>query len=153
MKVAISGSTGYLGFKLVNAFLRQGVDVLAITRNINDKLIRLSQEFKTLHICESVKENLSFVLQNFSPNVIYSTTCCYETDSIRKTIDANYNFLQAFTKFIRFCIFPFLTPISYSIYFNRHLACYLNLYSPLNGSFQIGEFIQNKVYSIYRLLG
>ena len=39
-------------------------------------------------------DDLFLKIQNFNPQVFYSTTCCYETDSkfLERTVDSNYTF-------------------------------------------------------------
>jgi CDP-paratose synthetase len=47
-----------------------------------------------ISICEIYDGFLEKKIRRFSPDVVYCTTCCYETDSeyLLKTIDANYVF-------------------------------------------------------------
>ncbi len=95
MRVAISGATGYLGRKLIECFCSEGHSVLAITRTQNSQITALGKRFGALlTICELETEELLFTLGNFSPDVVFSTTCCYETDAkfLNKTVSSNYLF-------------------------------------------------------------
>ena len=95
MKIAVSGATGYIGFHLIHKLLSDGNTVLAITRKLNEKLIALADKYShTLFLCELISDNAFVAIERFYPDVIYSTTCCYETDMqfLEKTVDANYVF-------------------------------------------------------------
>lgn len=95
MKIAVSGASGYIGHKLVLKFLEASCPVLAVTRCETESLRELKKRyFNLLFICELKRDDLSKMLQIFNPDVVYSTTCCYETDIdfLDKTIDSNYAF-------------------------------------------------------------
>jgi len=95
MKIAVSGATGYIGFHLIRKLLSDGDTVLAITRKLNEKLIALAYLYTdTLFFCELISDDAFIIIEQFCPEVIYSTTCCYETDMdfLEKTVDANYVF-------------------------------------------------------------
>lgn len=95
MRIVVSGATGYIASLLIARLLQKGEDVLAVTRKANDKLYCLEKDYKNkFQICEIITDDLYSCIYRFKPDVIYSTTCCYETDSkyLEKTIDANYTF-------------------------------------------------------------
>jgi len=95
MKIAVSGATGYIGFHLIHKLLSEGNMVLAITRKINRRLASLADRYiDTLFFCELISDDAFTAIEQFCPEVIYSTTCCYETDMdfLEKTVDANYVF-------------------------------------------------------------
>lgn len=95
MKIAVSGATGYIGFHLIDKLLSVGNTVLAITRNVNEKLVALADRYThTLLFCELISDDVFVAIEQFCPDVIYSTTCCYETDMqfLEKTVEANYVF-------------------------------------------------------------
>lgn len=101
MRIVVSGATGYIGFRLISSLLKLGHDVLGIARKKNDKLIELNEKFKSeFQICELISDELLYTVQNFNPQLFYSTTCCYETDSkyLEKTVDSNYTFPASLLK-------------------------------------------------------
>ena len=95
MRVAVSGATGYLGLNLIRALLAQGETVLGVARKKNDSLECLLSEYKDRFcVCELASSDLLYEMQSFCPQVVYSTTCCYESDAgfLEKTVDSNYVF-------------------------------------------------------------
>ena len=81
MRVAVSGATGYLGSHLIIALLEKGNSVLAITRKMNDALGMLLLKYPlSFSVCELISDDLLYDIEKFSPQAVYSTTCCYETD-------------------------------------------------------------------------
>lgn len=102
MKIAVSGATGYIGGLLIDRLLKDGNYVLGITRKINDKINSLILKYpQNFSVCELISEDMSLALQNFMPEVVYSTTCCYETDIkfLEKTVESNYIFPSKLLKY------------------------------------------------------
>lgn len=81
-----------MGRRLLEA-LAQRHHVLAIARNPLDPVAMLGAK-STVATCNIRKESLVDALHAFVPDVVISTTCCYETDPqyLDKTVDANYVF-------------------------------------------------------------
>ena len=94
MNVVISGASGYLGGRLVESFLSHGDRVLAVARNTKGRLSSLAKENGGLDVCELDVDDLLFSMSRFAPDVVLSTTCCYETDPkfLMKTVSSNYIF-------------------------------------------------------------
>ncbi|MBP5157470.1 MAG: NAD(P)-dependent oxidoreductase [Treponema sp.] len=94
MNVVVSGASGYLGCKLVESFLSRGNRVLAVARNTRGRLRTLAKDCPALELCELDVDDLLFSMSRFSPDVVLSTTCCYETDPkfLTKTVSSNYIF-------------------------------------------------------------
>ena len=100
MNVVVSGASGYLGSKLLESFLSCGNRVLAVARNTRGRLRGLAKEYPALEFCELDVDDLLFSMSRFSPDVVLSTTCCYETDPkfLSKTVSSNYIFPTALLK-------------------------------------------------------
>ncbi len=95
MKIAITGASGYIGFKLLSRFLEDGNKLLAITRSSNKKILSLAKKYSgSLEICELDVDDLFFCIHKFAPDTILSTSCCYESDPkfLNKTVTSNYIF-------------------------------------------------------------
>ncbi len=95
MKIAITGASGYIGFKLLSRFLEDGNKLLAITRSSNPKILSLTKKYSAnLEICELDVDDLFFCIHKFTPDAIISTSCCYESDPkfLTKTVTSNYIF-------------------------------------------------------------
>lgn len=94
MNIVVSGASGYLGCKLVESFLSHDNRVLAVARNTGGRLRTLAEKYPSLDICELDVDDLLFSMSSFSPDVVVSTTCCYETDPkfLTKTVSSNYIF-------------------------------------------------------------
>ena len=93
-KIVVSGAAGYLGGRLVEAFLKNGCSFLGIVHKQNENLRNLSLKYENLEICELEIDDLLYSMSKFYPTVVISTTCSYETDAkyLIKTIDSNYIF-------------------------------------------------------------
>lgn len=139
MNVVVSGASGYLGFKLIESFLAEGNRVLAVARNVSGRLDALSQSSGgCLELCELDVDDLLFSMAQFQPDVVVSTTCCYETDPkfLTKTVSSNYIFPTTLLKStllldrrIRF------------VFVGTSLPANLNLYSLTKKQFsELGEF-------------
>lgn len=93
MNVLISGASGYLAKKIVEKFLTTDNQILVILRSQNSFYLHTLDENKpqVLFLTDPLFEQK---ISDFNPDVVYSTTCCYETESnfLDKTIDANYVF-------------------------------------------------------------
>ena len=124
MKIAVSGATGYIGLHLIHKLLENDNQILAITRKNTEKLSSICKKYA---------------------DCIYSTTCCYETDSkfLERTVDSNYTFPSSLLKaaihsgslsgkHVRF------------INIGTSLPASLNLYSLTKKQFsELGEFFAN----------
>ncbi|MCR5621668.1 MAG: NAD(P)-dependent oxidoreductase [Treponema sp.] len=101
MNIVISGASGYLGHRLAGHLCSVGHHVLALTRTKNGRLDALAKKYGTLEICELETDELFFTLSRFNPDVFFSTTCCYETDTrfLSKTVDSNYIFPAQLLKY------------------------------------------------------
>ena len=101
MKIAVSGATGYIGLHLINKLLENDNQILAITRKNTEKLSSFCKKYEgKISVCEIVSDDLFLAVEDFKPDCIYSTTCCYETDSkfLERTVDSNYTFPSALLK-------------------------------------------------------
>ena len=139
MNIVVSGASGYLGFKLIQSFLAQGNRVLAVARNVSGRLETLAKSSgENLELCELDVDDLLFSMAQFQPDVVVSTTCCYETDPkfLTKTVSSNYIFPTTLLKStllldrrIRF------------VFVGTSLPASLNLYSLTKKQFsELGEF-------------
>jgi len=98
LNILIAGATGFLGMKLTERLC----DFISPTDTINLFLlvrnkIKLTEEIlynKNITICDINSNTLQEKIIDFAPDIIFSTSCCYETEieSLLKTIDANYVF-------------------------------------------------------------
>ncbi|MBO7484653.1 MAG: NAD(P)-dependent oxidoreductase [Spirochaetaceae bacterium] len=146
MKIAVSGATGYIGLHLINKLLNNDNQILAITRKNTEKLSSICKKYAgKISVCELVYDDLFLAVESFKPDCIYSTTCCYETDSnfLERTVDSNYSFPSALLKAaihsgslsgkrVRF------------INIGTSLPASLNLYSLTKKQFsELGEFFAN----------
>jgi CDP-paratose synthetase len=149
MKILIAGATGYLGSRLAEMFLYSPRspflhnELLLLVRNKNN----LSKNFQyrnNILICEIYGESLEKRIEEFSPDVVYCTTCCYETDSeyLLKTIDANYVFPS---QILRIIAGLKTKPVRF-ISVGTSLPPSLNLYSLTKKQFaELGKFFHKKV--------
>jgi CDP-paratose synthetase len=116
--------------------------ILLLVRDKN----RLSENFhcgENISICEIYGESLEKSIKEFSPDVVYCTTCCYETDSeyLLKTIDANYVFPSQILKTIAGLN---IKPVRF-ISVGTSLPPSLNLYSLTKKQFaELGNFFHKK---------
>jgi nucleoside-diphosphate-sugar epimerase len=139
-RIAVTGANGYIGAKLVMALLPQN-DILAITRHKYDIKIRKMGAGRIVY-CNLEKDALEDSLSDFRPEIIISTTCCYETDPLNlyKTIDANYIFPSEVLR----CTYRIAEKDKTSIRFislGSSLPAYLNLYSLTKSQFvEVGNF-------------
>ncbi len=95
MKCAVSGATGYIGFRLAKRLLEDGRTVLGIVRKPDDRIKGLMEKYpERFFVCELSADDLFLSMRNFDPDVVFSTTCCYETDVkfLEKTVESNYIF-------------------------------------------------------------
>ena len=101
MNIAVSGATGYLGYRIIKALAEKNNKILAITRKTTKELIFLAKKYAgKIFVCELVSDDLFLAVENFKPDCIVSTTCCYETDSkfLERTVDSNYTFPSSLLK-------------------------------------------------------
>ena len=100
MNIIITGATGYLGAKLVERLLIPTYtkqicenNLLLIVRN-KSFIPKIINKHKNIIICNINENLLHDSVLSFSPDIIISTTCCYETDPeyLYKTVDSNYVF-------------------------------------------------------------
>lgn len=157
MRVAVSGASGYLGTHLISLFLTQGNDVLGIVRNMNASLLDLQGKYaEHFSICGSVFDDMFHAMRQFSPDVVYSTTCCYETDIsfLERVIDSNYVFPSQLIKAtIQNCNIDRKAVRFINI--GTSLPSSFNLYSLTKNSFsELGKFYasQNRVQFVNVLL-
>jgi CDP-paratose synthetase len=152
VKILIAGATGYLGTMLVNTFLRNAApphafamqnELLLLVRNKEN----LSKNWKyenNILIREIHDETLENEIENFSPDVVYCMTCCYETDFeyLNKTVDSNYVFPS---KILRIIAGLKKKPIRF-VSVGTSLPPSLNLYSLTKKQFsELGEFFHKKM--------
>ena len=138
MNVVVSGASGYLGLKLIESFLSQGNRVLAVARNTRDRLGTLAKEHGALELCELDVDDLLFSMAKFAPDVVVSTTCCYETDPkfLTKTVSSNYIFPTTLLK----SILQLDRKVRF-VFTGTSLPANLNLYSLTKKQFaELGEF-------------
>lgn len=102
MNIIIAGATGYLGGKFIESLLYFPPPILNVYLEYNI-LILLREESLlpealknniNVSICNINNDSLQDSINNFSPDIIFCSTCCYETDPeyLYKTVDANYVF-------------------------------------------------------------
>jgi CDP-paratose synthetase len=99
MNIAIAGATGYLGAKLVERLLAPDTqqicenNLLLIVRDKSSVPKTITKQGNVL-ICNINEDLLHDSVVNFCPDIIFCTTCCYETDPdyLYKTVDSNYVF-------------------------------------------------------------
>lgn len=117
-------------------------ELLLLVRNRST----LSNNFRyknNIFICEIYDESLKKRIEEFSPDVVYCTTCCYETDSeyLLKTVDANYIFPSQILKIIAGLK---TKPVRF-ISVGTSLPPLLNLYSLTKKQFaELGTFFHKK---------
>lgn len=145
MKVVFSGANGYIGYKLVSYHLQHGDDVLAISCNTCDKLNDIKSKYpNSLELCDIIDDTLPIQIFAFHADVIFSTTCCYETDVrfIDKMIDANYGFPARLLKIAHnYASMNKLSRVPRFISISTCLPPTLNLYSLTKNQFdEIGEY-------------
>jgi CDP-paratose synthetase len=151
MKVLIAGATGYLGNRLAEMFLcppppykqHSQNELLLLVRN-KDTLPKNLHGRDNISICEIQHDTLEERIKEFSPNVVYCTTCCYETDSeyLLKTIDANYVFPSQILKIIAGLE---TRPVRF-ISIGTSLPPSLNLYSLTKKQFaEVGKLFHQKM--------
>jgi CDP-paratose synthetase len=148
MKILIAGATGYLGNRLAEMFLytpspciRNELFLLVRDKNSLSKNL---QYRNNIFICEIYGEHIENRIKDFSPDVVYCTTCCYETDSeyLLKTIDANYVFPS---QILRIIAGLKTKPVRF-ISVGTSLPSSLNLYSLTKKQFaELGKFFHKKV--------
>ncbi|GHU16253.1 hypothetical protein FACS1894163_05260 [Spirochaetia bacterium] len=145
MNIIIAGATGYLGSRLVERLCSYPPppdrhNILLILRD-ESRLSEILRDQRNVSICNINDEFLQNRIREFSPDIVFCTTCCYETDPeyLYKTVDANYVFpaqiLQIAatlgTKLVRF------------ISIGTSLPSSLNLYSLTKKHFaELGVFFQ-----------
>ncbi len=143
MKIAVSGASGYLGTHIISQLLKEKNTVLGITRKTNKELEKISLENpQNFSLCELINDDLFLMMQNFSPDVVFSTTCCYETDVkfLEKTVDSNYGFPSQLMKSIMQTKSTKKNACRY-INISTSLPSSLNLYSLTKKQFsELGEF-------------
>ncbi|MDR2010959.1 MAG: NAD-dependent epimerase/dehydratase [Bacteroidales bacterium] len=147
MRILIAGVTGYLGKRLAEKFMlfMGGGGINTILLLVRDKN-RLSENLQcgnNISICEIYGESLEKRIKEFSPDVVYCTTCCYETDSeyLLKTIDANYVFPS---QILRIIAGLKIKPVRF-ISVGTSLPPSLNLYSLTKKQFaELGIFFHKK---------
>jgi CDP-paratose synthetase len=158
MKICIAGATGYLGNKLAEMFYASTMhnELLLLVRNRNN-LSKKMQYKDNVFVCEIQDELLVKKVEEFSPDVVFCTTCCYETDPeyLLKTIDANYAFPSQILKIIASLK---TKPVRF-ISVGTSLPASLNLYSLTKKQFaELGiffhkikkiEFVNLKLESFY----
>jgi CDP-paratose synthetase len=148
MKVLIAGATGYLGNRLTEMFLRPPPEgshneLLLLVRNRNSLPNNLLCR-NNISICEIYNGQMEKRIEEFSPDVVYCTTCYYETDSeyLLKTIDANYVFPS---QILRIIAGLKAKPVRF-ISVGTSLPSSLNLYSLTKKQFaELGEFYHKKL--------
>jgi CDP-paratose synthetase len=94
-------------------------------------------------VCEIYNESPQNKIEEFSPDVVYCTTCCYETEPeyLLKTIDANYVFPS---QILRIIAGLEKKPIRF-ISVGTSLPSSLNLYSLTKKQFaELGNFFHKK---------
>lgn len=93
MNIIIAGATGYLGQKLLERLINRNHKIMIIMRSTNAYLNELIEK-KKIDGCGVAVDELEYKIRSFEPDVVFCTTCCYETDPnfLDKTIDANYGF-------------------------------------------------------------
>jgi CDP-paratose synthetase len=149
MKILIAGATGYLGFRLARRFLDnppppQYRELLLLVRN-KDNLSKDLQDRDNVFICEINSVSLEKTIEIFSPDIVYCTTCCYETDPeyLLKTIDANYVFPSRILRIVANLQTDRLVRF---ISVGTSLPSSLNLYSLTKKHFvELGTFFHQKV--------
>lgn len=151
-RIVISGASGYLGGRLVEAFLKNDYSVLAIVHKRNKSLRSLSLKYQNLDICELEADDLFYSISQFSPKVIISTSCSYETDSkyLIKSIASNYVFPSELLK----CAIQLERNVRF-ISISTSLPSTLNLYSLTKKQFsELGKFYssQGKIQFVNVLL-
>jgi CDP-paratose synthetase len=100
MNIIIAGADGYLGFMLserIYSYFHNNSNnkftILLIFKNesfLSEELLNKDN----ISICNINNILLQKQILNFSPDIIFCTTCCYETEpeNLNRTIDANYVF-------------------------------------------------------------
>jgi CDP-paratose synthetase len=145
MKILVAGATGYLGNKLAEMFLSPlsaHNELLLLARNKNN-LSKKLQCGNNVVIGDIYNESLEKKIEEFSPDVVYCTTCCYETDPeyLLKTMDANYVFPS---RILRIVAGLQTKPIRF-ISIGTSLPPSLNLYSLTKKHFaELGKFFHKK---------
>lgn len=146
MKIAVSGATGYLGSHLINKLLDNDNQILAIARKNTEKLSSFCIKYSgKISVCELVYDDLFLAVENFNPDCIVSTTCCYETDSkyLERTVDSNYTFPSILLKAAIHSGNLTGKHVSF-INIGTSLPPNLNLYSLTKKQFsELGEFFAN----------
>jgi CDP-paratose synthetase len=140
MNIIITGGTGYLGYKIMNSFLYPGDknNIMLLVRD-KRKLPDIAK-YQAVKIYEIFNNNLQVIIKEFDPDLIFSTTCCYETDPeyLCKTIDANYVFPA---RLLQAIIFFNTTKVIRFISISTSLPSDLNLYSLTKWQFSdIGKY-------------
>jgi CDP-paratose synthetase len=109
MKIIIAGATGYLGGKIAEKlFVHPHSPPPLLTHNQpgpeENELLLLARNKNSLPETLTAKNNIAIfdiynnslqgMIETYAPDVVYCTTCCYETDPeyLHRTIDANYVF-------------------------------------------------------------
>ena len=101
MNIVIAGASGYLGTKLIEKLILPPLpnlsdceyNLLLIVRDESCILEKIKKH-KNIFICNIINDSLHDCIVNFSPDIIFCTTCCYETNPeyLYKTVDSNYVF-------------------------------------------------------------
>jgi len=164
MNIVITGATGYLGSKLVERLLDP--PPLAVNCENNLLLIVRNKSFvpkkinkmKNVLICNINEDSLHDSVVSFSPDIIFSTTCCYETDPefIYKTVDSNYVFpaklLQiaaTLTKAVRFFSIGTSLPSSLNLYtLTKNHFAELGFYFQQIGKIEFVNILLENFYGI-----
>ena len=146
MKIAVSGASGYLGYKLIKVLAEKNNLILAITRKSSDRLSEIQKKYaEKISICELISDDLFVAVESFKPDCVYSTTCCYETDSkfLERTVDSNYTFPAALLKTAIHSGNQIGKPVRF-ISIGTSLPASLNLYSLTKKQFaDLGAFFAN----------
>jgi len=129
MNIVIAGATGYLGTKLVERLMLAPSNsncnyyLLLIVRD-ESSIPETIKKHEKVSICNINNDSLHDCIVNFSPDIIFCTTCCYETNPeyLYKTVDSNYVFpaqllqITAKIKKVRFFSIGTSLPPSLNIY-------------------------------------
>ena len=92
MKVLLTGSSGFLGRNILEYLLQKNHTVGILLRKDSSEILKCNKNNNVIQMPSKLKEDIYFSVNNFKPEIIIHSACCYGRNGESKTEMKKANF-------------------------------------------------------------